>query len=216
MTSKVIKIKGNIVNIDDKYHEKQKSSDDLCGTLVACDDCSLNKFSDDLIGELCDDCEEDEFYDDITDTVWMRGIFGLDKEYVDLEPPEAEQQLKDTLCLQQPQKKVDVAALVDCVSKGVEEGFAALSDDQVSRMIKGPLEDFKQGTNPLDVQIGGEHYKEKGIQPVQYIHANGLDFFEGNAIKYLTRWRTKGGLKDLEKAKHYIDLLIELEGLRDE
>jgi hypothetical protein len=215
MTSKVIKIKGDIVMLDDKYYEKQKSSDYLCGTLVDCDDCSLNKFSGDLIGELCDDCDLGEYYVDITEDVWERGIFGQDEEYVDISPQEIEQQLKDALGLQQPQKKVDVAALVDCVSKGVEEGFAVLSDDQVSRMIKGPLEDFKQGTNPLDVQIGGGHYKEKGIQPVQYIHANGLDFFEGNAIKYLTRWRTKGGLKDLEKAKHYIDLLIELEGLKE-
>lgn len=63
----------------------------------------------------------------------------------------------------------------------------------------------------LDEQPGGDHYKDRAIQPVEYIHANHLDFFEGNVIKYITRWRTKGGLQDLEKAKHYIDLLMELE-----
>ena len=64
----------------------------------------------------------------------------------------------------------------------------------------------------LDRQAGGNHYKDLPIQPVQYIHANGIGYFEGNVIKYVTRWRTKGGVQDLEKARHYIDLLIELEG----
>lgn len=64
----------------------------------------------------------------------------------------------------------------------------------------------------LDIQVAGDHYKKQAIQPVEYIHANGIGFFEGNVIKYVTRWRDKGGIKDLEKAKHYIDLLIELEG----
>lgn len=63
----------------------------------------------------------------------------------------------------------------------------------------------------LDVQIGGGHYKSCAIQPVQYIHANGIGYFEGNVIKYVTRWRDKGGLADLQKARHYIDLLIDLE-----
>lgn len=63
----------------------------------------------------------------------------------------------------------------------------------------------------LDVQEGGDHYKKRAIQPVQYIHANGIGFFEGSVIKYVTRWRDKGGIKDLEKARHFIDLLIELE-----
>lgn len=68
----------------------------------------------------------------------------------------------------------------------------------------------------LDTQVGGDHYRGKKIQPVEYIHANNLNFCEGSVVKYITRWREKGGLKDLEKIKHYVDLLIELEGLRDE
>lgn len=63
----------------------------------------------------------------------------------------------------------------------------------------------------LEVQVAGDHYKKQAIQPVQYIHANGIGFFEGNVIKYVTRWRDKGGIADLEKAKHYIEMLIELE-----
>ena len=63
----------------------------------------------------------------------------------------------------------------------------------------------------LDVQVAGDHYKTLAIQPVEYIHANNIGYFEGNVIKYVTRWRSKNGIKDLEKAKHYIELLIELE-----
>lgn len=63
----------------------------------------------------------------------------------------------------------------------------------------------------LDVQVGGDHYKKLKIQPVEYIHANNLGYFEGNVVKYVTRWRDKNGIADLEKAKHYIDLLIEQE-----
>jgi len=62
-----------------------------------------------------------------------------------------------------------------------------------------------------DKMIGGEHYRQGGIQPIEYIHANNLSFCEGNVVKYITRWRHKDGLKDLEKAKHYIELLMELE-----
>lgn len=65
----------------------------------------------------------------------------------------------------------------------------------------------------LDVQVGGDHYKDMRIQPIQYIHANKLGFCEGNVVKYITRWRDKGGKADLEKVKHYVDLLIQLEGL---
>lgn len=60
-------------------------------------------------------------------------------------------------------------------------------------------------------QEGGGHYKDLKIQPIEYIHANGIPFAEGSVIKYVTRWRAKGGIKDLEKARHFLDLLIELE-----
>jgi hypothetical protein len=69
------------------------------------------------------------------------------------------------------------------------------------------------GLSALDVQVGGEHYKKHKIQPIEYIHANNLPFIEGNIVKYITRWREKNGVKDLEKVKHYVDLLIQLEKL---
>ena len=63
----------------------------------------------------------------------------------------------------------------------------------------------------LEQQVGGGHYKEYEIQPVEFIHRNGIGFCEGNAIKYLVRWKHKGGRQDLLKAKHYIELLLEME-----
>ena len=63
----------------------------------------------------------------------------------------------------------------------------------------------------LDTQVGGDHYKNLAIQPAEYIYANNIGFFEGNVIKYVSRWKQKNGIADLEKAAHYIDLLIELE-----
>jgi len=65
--------------------------------------------------------------------------------------------------------------------------------------------------NALEIQVGGDHYQKKAIQPVEYIHANGLGFCEGNIVKYVSRWKDKGGVKDLEKARHYLDILIQLE-----
>jgi hypothetical protein len=66
----------------------------------------------------------------------------------------------------------------------------------------------------LDKQVAGGHYKNKKIQPVEYIHANGLGFLEGCIVKRITRWREKPAesrFQDLEKIKHEVDLLIELE-----
>jgi len=65
--------------------------------------------------------------------------------------------------------------------------------------------------NPLEVQVAGDHYKKLPIQPIHYIHANGLQWAEGEVIKYVTRWRLKGGIDDLRKARHILDMLIELE-----
>jgi len=62
----------------------------------------------------------------------------------------------------------------------------------------------------LDKQIGGDHYKKGGIQPIEYITSNDLGFCEGNVVKYISRHEKKNGLEDLEKAKHYIELLIDL------
>jgi hypothetical protein len=61
-----------------------------------------------------------------------------------------------------------------------------------------------------DKQVSGTHYKDKDIQPWDYIAANKLGYFEGNVVKYVSRWKNKGGLEDLKKARHYLDKLIEI------
>lgn len=64
---------------------------------------------------------------------------------------------------------------------------------------------------PTDRQVGGEHYKTIGIQPVLYIFSNKLGFLEGTAIKYVTRHKTKGRAEDIKKAIHCLEMLLELE-----
>lgn len=58
-------------------------------------------------------------------------------------------------------------------------------------------------------QVGGNHYLKYKIQPVEFIIKNNIGFVEGNVIKYILRFKDKGGIADLEKAKHYIELLID-------
>jgi hypothetical protein len=65
--------------------------------------------------------------------------------------------------------------------------------------------------SPLNEQVGGGHYKDFVIQPVEFIHANRLGFMEGCIVKYVCRHGAKNGRQDLEKARHFIDMLIELE-----
>ena len=61
-----------------------------------------------------------------------------------------------------------------------------------------------------DMQVGGDHYMDKSIQPWDYIVANNLGYLEGNIVKYISRWKDKGGVDDLRKAQHYLAKLIEV------
>lgn len=58
-------------------------------------------------------------------------------------------------------------------------------------------------------QVGGTHYRDMPIQPIEFITKNKLGYIEGCVIKYICRHRAKNGREDLEKAKHYIEMLIE-------
>lgn len=60
-----------------------------------------------------------------------------------------------------------------------------------------------------DRQVGGSHYTDMKIQPIEYILANDIPWAEGTAIKYISRWRNKGGIEDLRKAIHILEMLIE-------
>lgn len=64
-------------------------------------------------------------------------------------------------------------------------------------------------SNALTKQVGGSHYKDLAIQPVDYITKNNLGFIEGCVVKYVTRWKHKSGVEDLKKAKHFLEILIQ-------
>jgi hypothetical protein len=108
------------------------------------------------------------------------------------------------------------AYAVDCIAEDyntrpdviIERGWTVTTtnDGELVGSIGG-------SSTPLNTQIGGDHYKKLKIQPIEFIHANNIPFIEGNIIKYIVRWRDKNGVKDLEKVKHYVDLLISLEKL---
>jgi hypothetical protein len=61
-----------------------------------------------------------------------------------------------------------------------------------------------------DKQVGGGHYGSP-IQHWDYVVANDLDYFQGQITKYVTRWKKKNGVQDLEKARHFLDKYIELQ-----
>lgn len=59
-------------------------------------------------------------------------------------------------------------------------------------------------------QVGGKHYTDYKIQPIEFITSNNIGFIEGNVIKYVTRFRQKNGIEDIDKAIHYLELLKEM------
>ncbi len=87
-------------------------------------------------------------------------------------------------------------------------------DTNEFQLLTGLSQDEK-GTSvsvsALDKQVSGDHYKDCKIQPIEYIHANGLSYLEGNVIKYTTRHSKKNGKADIEKAIHYLELILEME-----
>lgn len=85
------------------------------------------------------------------------------------------------------------------------------TQDRRIDITKVPVPMGDNAPSALKVQAGGDHYVNSKIQPIEFIHANNIPFCEANVIKYVFRWKTKNGLEDLKKARHYIDLLIELE-----
>lgn len=94
----------------------------------------------------------------------------------------------------------------------LELANARHAQEQMDMWAQMPLTKYplpaSEPVHPLDVQIGGGHYKDMKIQPVEYILANAIPFVEGSVIKYVSRWRSKGGVEDLRKARHFLDMLI--------
>ena len=87
--------------------------------------------------------------------------------------------------------------------------------DIVNPQITDAVTQFKPSDRADDLQIGGDHYKNMGVQPWKAMESwltpeQFAGFLRGNAIKYLARCDVKGGLDDIKKARHYIDKLVEV------
>ena len=70
---------------------------------------------------------------------------------------------------------------------------------------------IKQSVKGKNRQVGGNHYIDFEIMPIEYISKNKLDFLEGNIVKYVSRHRNKNGAEDIKKIIHYAELILELE-----
>jgi hypothetical protein len=82
-------------------------------------------------------------------------------------------------------------------------------DEIAYHELESKCKNLEEKLGAYDKQVGGAHYKDMKVQPAQFINDNKLLFAEGNAIKYICRHKHKGEVQDLEKAKHYIDMIIE-------
>jgi hypothetical protein len=96
------------------------------------------------------------------------------------------------------------------------ELYCKYRDDYLNKeneIKKELMEIKKEATHDgaLLKQVGGNHYKEMVIQPIEFVHKNNLNFCQGNVIKYITRYKNKNGIEDLKKVKHYAELLAKLE-----
>jgi hypothetical protein len=88
------------------------------------------------------------------------------------------------------------------------ERSEAMSEGEFEELARSQMT-LERG--PLDSQVGGDHYKQMPIQPAEFIHKNGLNYLQGNIIKYICRHAAKGGVEDLRKAIHYTRLLMKFE-----
>lgn len=89
--------------------------------------------------------------------------------------------------------------------------IAGCVGDLVELLADEPAVPADNTHSALAIQVGGTHYKDFAIQPVEYIHANKLGFCEGNVVKYITRHAAKNGADDIRKVIHYCQLLLELQ-----
>jgi hypothetical protein len=92
-----------------------------------------------------------------------------------------------------------------------DRGWSTESHEQYMARRRAEEEIISKEKSPkaTDKQVGGNHYKGYAIQPIHFIMENNLNFCEGNILKYITRWKDKGGVQDLRKAQHYMNMLIE-------
>ena len=93
-----------------------------------------------------------------------------------------------------------------------DRGWSTEGHEQYMARRRAEEEIISKQKSPkaTDKQVGGDHYKDCAIQPVDYIVKNNLDFLEGNVVKYITRHKTKNGIEDIRKVIHYAELILEL------
>ncbi len=90
-------------------------------------------------------------------------------------------------------------------------GDLIILEGKMDKFFSSRFQKADEFASASDTQVGGTHYTSMMIQPIEYILANNIPFPEGNVIKYVSRWRAKGGVKDLEKAVHQLRIVIEHE-----
>ena len=96
----------------------------------------------------------------------------------------------------------------------MEEGKRNIGNEIVHGLVhlsNGVAPNVELEDSPMQTQVGGSHYKDMTIQPVEFIHKNGIGYMEGNVIKYVARHRYKNKAEDLKKAIHYLNIILELE-----
>jgi len=120
--------------------------------------------------------------------------------------------IESKLC---PHDRLTTAFCNDCALEAeIYRPNTVIDWDGPDDVIEHPLaavNKYHLGVKPSEQQIGGDHYKSMTIQPSEFIHRNNMNWCEGSAIKYICRHHLKGGKQDLEKAIHYLNLLIEWE-----
>ena len=106
------------------------------------------------------------------------------------------------------------------IRKEEHDDFIERSNAEVNPQITDAVTQFKPSNKADDLQVGGDHYKNMGVQPWKAMESwmtpeQFAGFLRGNAIKYLARCDAKGGIDDIKKARHYIDKLVEVRGSDD-
>ena len=124
----------------------------------------------------------------------------------------------------EPDASINSLAKRHKIATGYAYKLAKKKNNQAIEKVLGPRPAHLQQPKPATgreiaellglpvnaVQVGGDHYRKNPIQPWDYIVSNELGYLEGNIVKYVSRWKDKGGRQDLEKARHYLDKLLEV------
>lgn len=116
-----------------------------------------------------------------------------------------EQAVKNLLALKEIKLRMEVGN-----ASQEQEQFYVENKEEAWQALRDALATYRL-PSVLDIQHGGSHYKNRGIQPIEYAQANALDWKQFNVVKYVTRHGDKGGVGDLKKAMHYLQMILEFD-----